>query len=63
MLELTYVLPALVSACFGIWILKRGTGGVTRMVGYLLATVGIAILMGVAVLSLVSLVYGLPGFL
>ena len=60
LLELIYGLPALVLACFGIWILKRETGDVTRAVGYLLAAVGIAILMGVAV---ISLIYGLPQFL
>ena len=59
-LELIYGLPALVLVCFGIWILKRETGDVTRAVGYLLTALGLAILTGIAV---ISLVYGLPRIL
>ncbi len=51
---LLYGLPALALLGFGIWALRRETDGSVRAVGYLLSTLGTALLL-VALLSTLEL--------
>ena len=58
---LTYGLPAIALACFGIWILRRETSEVVRAVGYLLVGVSIFVTTGALIRTSTGFI-GLLGF-